>query len=161
MATTAGCSSIANSDGSGGGSDDGSDDGGVTLGDNSTGTTGAQTLRIPVEESVAGQSLSSVSARYPRDRFVVDGTSHDAITIGVDQSGDGTLEEEFAPGAISGANNNEYSFTVTLETDYELTTDDIVVLEYPAVANPDEPGEYGVSVTLNDEQETNVSITVE
>ena len=91
----------------------------------------------------------------------MDSASHDAITVGVDQTGDGTLDEEFGSDAISGANNNEYSFTVTLETDYELTTGDIVVLEYPAVANPDEPGEYGVSVTLNDEQETNVSITVE
>ncbi|MGQ4554589.1 hypothetical protein [Halobellus sp. GM3] len=140
------------------GGGDGTD---VTLEDDSTGAAGAQTLRIPAGESIADQSLSSVSATYPPDRFFVDGASHDSIPVGVDRDGDGELEEEFGSDAISGANNNDYSFAVTMETDVEPAAEDVVGLEYPAVENPGNPGEYDVEVSLNDERETSVAVAVE
>lgn len=133
IAATAGCSSITGTDdGSNGGSGDGTEaDERIEVEDGAPEEAGAQTLRIPAAESIAGQSLSAVAATYPRERFVVDSAGHDAITVGVDQTGDGTLDEEFGSDAISGANNNEYSFTVTMDTSYELREGDVVVLEYP------------------------------
>ncbi|WP_311171389.1 hypothetical protein [Halobellus ordinarius] len=161
IAATAGCSTLTGGGSGSDGSDDESDGADVELENTDAGAAGAQTLRVPVEESLAGGTLSVVSATYPRDRFVVDSTSHDAITVGVDTDDDGSLEEEFGADAISGANNNEYSFDVTLETDYELTEGDVVVLDYPAVTNPSESGEYEVTVTLNETQETTVTLVVE
>jgi len=152
VATLAGCSS----DSGGGGEET------VELDDNEAGETDvSQRLRIPVEESVAGQTLDTVSASYPRDRFVVDSASHDAISLGIDQGDTGTTDEEFEADVISGVNNNDYSFTVTVDTGYELSTGDVVVLNYPAVTNPDEPGEYEVTVGLNDTIETTVTVQID
>ncbi|MFD1597794.1 hypothetical protein [Halobellus rarus] len=165
IAATAGCASITGTDsGSEGesGSGDGSAEGErIELADGAPEATGAQTLRVPVAESIAGQTLSAVAATYPRERFVVDSASHDAITVGVDRTGDGALDEEFGSDAISGANNNDYSFTVTMDTAYELREGDVVVLDYPTVSNPQEAGEYDVSITLNDQQETVVPVAIE
>ncbi|WP_324662581.1 hypothetical protein [Haloarcula sediminis] len=142
--------------------DSGSDsDGEVQPDDSGTGETNvSQTLRVPATDAVAGQTLDAVSATYPRDQFVVESASHDAISLGVDAGDTGTLDEEFDAGAISGVNNNEYSFTVTLDTGYELSADDVVVLDYPAVTNPDDPGEYEVTVGLNDTTETTVTVQI-
>jgi len=156
VASIAGCSALP-------GGDDGSDDdSSADLGDQSTGATDVtQTLRIPVSEETTGQTLQSISATYPRDRFVVDSAGHDAITVGVDSSGDGSLDEEYDSGAISGSNNNDYSFTITLDTSYELKSGDIVMLDYPAIDNPSEPGEYDITVSLNEGPERTVTVQIE
>jgi len=156
VVSTAGCSALP------GGSDGSGDDSSADLGDESTGATDVtQTLRIPVPEETAGQTLQSISATYPRDRFAVDSASHDAITVGVDSSGDGSLDEEFESGAISGVNNNDYSFTITLDTSYELGSGDMVMLDYPAIDNPSEPGEYDITMSLNDGPERTVTVQIE
>ncbi|WP_144902233.1 hypothetical protein [Halobellus captivus] len=163
IAATAGCSSLSGSSdepGNGGG-DGASTEESVSLHRDDPDASGAQTLRVPVSEAIAGQTLGAVSATYPRDRFVVDSASHDAITVGVDRTGDGSLDEEFGSDAISGANNNEYSFTVSMDTEYELRQGDVVALEYPAVRNPDESDEYEVTVGLNDQQEATTSVVIE
>jgi len=121
-----------------------------------------QTLSITVTEDGAnGSTLSEVGATYPRENFTVDSAQHGEIFVGVDTDDDEVLEETFDESAISGANNNAYSFDVTLDTDYTLETGDTVVLRYPAVDNPEEPGEYDVDLRLNGEQTSNATITIE
>jgi hypothetical protein len=62
---------------------------------------------------------------------------------------------------VSGVNNNEYSFDVTLDTDYTLQEGDVVVVRYPAVDNPAEPGDYEVELRLNDGRTETVTVTIE
>ncbi|GAB3417481.1 hypothetical protein GCM10027435_16370 [Haloparvum alkalitolerans] len=126
---------------------------------NATGVN--QTLRLTVNESVAGDELTSVGATYPRDRFNVDEAAHDAILIGVDTDGDGDLDRGFNETHVSGVNTNEFSYDVTLDTDYTLKEGDTVVLGYPAVDNPEEAGEYAVEVHVNDEQRANGTVVIE
>ncbi|UIP01174.1 hypothetical protein Hbl1158_07455 [Halobaculum sp. CBA1158] len=57
-------------------------------------------------------------------------------------------------------NTNDYSFTVALDTDYTLESGDTVVVRYPAVDNPEEPGEYGVAVTLNGDRTISETVTI-
>ena len=156
VASTAGCSALP-----GGGSGGGGDNETVQLQDNSAGATDVtQTLRVPVSEEIAGETLGAISATYPRDQFNVDSASHEAIVVGVDSNGDGALNEQYEADAISGVNNNEYSFTVTLDTSYELAEGDVVMLDYPAITNPSEPGEYDVTVSLNDGPESTVTVEI-
>jgi hypothetical protein len=67
----------------------------------------------------------------------------------------------FGAGAISGANNNDFSFTIELDTGYTLVEGDTVLVEYPAVDNPSEPGEYEVEVSVNEVQTATATITIE
>ncbi|WP_353634581.1 hypothetical protein ABSL23_02175 [Halobacterium sp. NMX12-1] len=126
---------------------------------NATGVN--QSIRLSVEDSVAGSEWTSLSVEYPRENFTVESAQHENVSLGVDTDGDGELDEQFNETHISGVNNNAYSFTVELDTGYTLASGDVVVVEYPAVNNPAEPGNYTVSVTLNDEQTTNATVTVE
>jgi len=54
----------------------------------------------------------------------------------------GGRDRRFDESHVSGVNNNAYSFDVTLDMDDTLEEGDVVVVRYPAVDNPDEPGEY-------------------
>jgi len=148
----AGCSS--------GGSDDETQEP-VEPADNSAGERTSQSLRLTVGEDLAGGEWQSVSASYPRDRFVVQSAQHEEVGLGVDRSGDGNADEEFGADAISGVNNNEFSFTIELDTGYTLEQGDTVLVEYPAVDNPSEPGEYEVELSVNEIQTATATITVE
>lgn len=156
--TLAGCSAL-----SGGGATETAAGGEqVELENQSNGATGVnQTLRMTVGEEAAGSELSEVGATYPREHFTVDSAAHESVVIGVDTDGDGEIEQSFNESHISGVNNNEYSFDITLETDYTLEAGDVVVVQYPAVDNPDESGEYEVDLRLNGEQETTGNVTIE
>ncbi len=160
MVALAGCSAL-------GGADSGqpettvSDDR-VALEDDSAGATGVnQTLRMTVDETTNGSEWTEIGATYPRDNFTVDSAQHEAIVLGVDTDGDGELDRTFDESHVSGVNNNAYSFDVTLDTDYTLQTGDEVVVGYPAVDNPAEPGEYEVEVRLNDQQRATGNVTIE
>ena len=134
----------------------------ITVEDSSAGATDVnQTLQITVDESTNGTELSAVGATYPRENFTVDSAQHSEIFVGVDTDDDGEVEETFEESAISGVNNNAYSFDVTLDTDYTLESGDTVVFRYPAIDNPEEPGEYTVDVRLNDEQTATANVTIE
>lgn len=134
----------------------------VSVADDEPNATGVnQTLRLTANESVAGDELTSVGATYPRERFTVNEAAHDAVVIGVDTDGDGELDREFNETHVSGVNTNEYSYDVTLDTDYTLEEGDAVVLGYPAVDNPEESGEYEVELHVNDEQRANGTFVIE
>ncbi len=60
----------------------------------------------------------------------------------------------------SAANNNAYSFDVTLDTGYTLQQGDVIVLGYPAVDNPSEPGEYEVDLRVNGQEITTTAVTI-
>jgi len=130
--------------------------------DAAAGATGVNhTLRVRADETTAGQELTAVGATYPREAFAVDSAQHEAIRVGVDTDGDGTLDREFDESDISGVNNNAFSFTVTLDTDYTLQAGDVVVVRYPAVDNPTDPGEYDVEISLNDAQTASATLSID
>lgn len=134
----------------------------VSLENDAAGETALnQTLRVTVDGSTNGTELTAIGATYPRENFTVEPAQHDAIELGVDREGDGELERTFDETQVSGVNNNTYSFEVTLDTDYTLQEGDVVLLTYPAIDNPDTPGEYAVDVRLNDAQTETVSVTIE
>lgn len=120
-----------------------------------------QTLRIAADEETAGSELTAIGATYPREDFTVDTAQHEDIVLGVDTDGDGQIDREFNESHISGVNNNEYSFDVTLDTDYALEEGDVVMVQYPAINNPAESGNYEVEIRLNDGQTSTGTITIE
>ncbi|WP_324756814.1 hypothetical protein [Haloarcula montana] len=137
-------------------------DGGVELEDNRTGATGVtQSIAIEVTDARAGEELTEIGATYPRDRFVVDSAQHEAVAVGVDTDGDGEIEEAFDESHVSGVNNNAFSFDITLDTGYTLQSGDTVMIEYPTVSNPTEPGEYTVETRLNGQQAGNATVSIE
>lgn len=144
-----------------GGSPDGTPDDVAVENDDPGATNVTQTLRIDVDETTADSELTAVGATYPRENFTVDAAQHEQIELGVDTDGDGELEEEFNETHISGVNNNEYSFDIALETGYTLQEGDTVVVSYPAVDNPSEPGDYEVEIRLNDEQNATDTVEIE
>lgn len=133
--------------------------------DTETNSTGAENVTyavgIEVNESVAGQELDAIGATYPRENFTVDSAQHDELLIGIDTDGDGTINRGFEEGAVSGVNNNAYSFDVTMDTDYTLQSGDVVLIEYPDVDNPEEPGEYTVETRLNDQRMADATVQIE
>lgn len=151
----AGCSTD-----SGSGDGENGDGQGVEPADESTGARSEQSLRLVVGEELAGSEWQSIGATYPRDRFTVQSAQHEEIFLGVDTSGDGTADEEFGPDAISGVNNNDFSFTIEVDSGYTLTNGDTVLVDYPAVDNPDEASEYEVELTINEVQTGTVTVTI-
>ncbi|WP_143040879.1 hypothetical protein [Halopenitus malekzadehii] len=78
----------------------------------------------------------------------------------VDTDADGEIDRRFNETHVSGVNTNDYSYTIALDTGYALETDDVIVVEYPAVDTPEESGTYTVAVAINDADpvETDVEI---
>lgn len=128
-------------------------------GTNSTNVT--QSVGIEVDDATAGEELTEIRAAYPRDRFVVGSAQHADIDVAVDTDGDGESERTFNETHISGVNTNDYSFAITLDSDYSLQSGDVVTVTYPDVDYPSESGEYTVELRLNDEQTTNATLVVE
>jgi len=154
MVALAGCSALPGAGDAGGE--------GVDVGDDDSGATDVtQSIRIEVDDAADGEELTAVGASYPRDRFVVDAAQHEEVELGVDTDGDGEPERSFDETHVSGVNNNAYSFEVTLDTGYTLESGDVVIVEYPAVDNPSEPGEYTVETRLNDRRAANATVTIE
>lgn len=161
MVAPAGCSAVP-----GGGAGDGGDastpEEGVAVGDDAPGATDVnQTLRVEVGEDLAGSEWTEVGATYPREAFTVDSAAHEEIVLGVDTDGDGEIDRRFNETHVSGVNNNAYSFDVTLDTGYTLQEGDVIVLGYPAVDNPSDPGEYEVNLRVNGQETTTATITIE
>ncbi|MFC6727733.1 hypothetical protein ACFQDG_03665 [Natronoarchaeum mannanilyticum] len=119
-----------------------------------------QSIRVTANESVAGSEWSSLSAEYPRDSFTVDSVQHRDVGLGVDTNNDSEVDRELNETHISGVNNNDYSFTVELDSGYTLEDGDVIVVEYPGITNPSEAGEYTVAVTINDAQTENATVTI-
>ena len=119
------------------------------------------TLATVVSEDTAGSEWTAIGATYPRDAFRVDSAGHENVTLGVDMDGDDEMEQTFDESHVSGVNNNDFSFAVTLDIGYTLQTGDVVMVTYSAVDNPDEPGEYTVAVRLNGQQTTNTTVSIE
>ncbi len=154
MVALAGCSALP-------GDDAPATEDDLEVADDDPGATNVtQSLVFDVDESAAGTELTEVAAVYPREAFDVDAAGHEEIRIAVDTDDDGEAEERFDESHVSGVNTNEYSYTVTLDTGYTLDAGDTVLLEYPAVDNPDEPGNYTVELTLNEEHVENGTVTV-
>lgn len=151
----AGCST--NSENGNGETEDGQ---GVDPADESPGARSEQSLRLTIGEDLAGSEWQSIGATYPRDRFTVQSAQHEDIFLGVDTSGDGTADEEFGSDAISGVNNNDFSFTIEVDSGYTLSDGDTLLVDYPAIDNPNEAGEYEVELTINEVQTGTVTVTI-
>lgn len=161
LVATSGCAAFGGGDGDGGTATAGTDDVVDVADDSANASSVNQTMRLSANESVAGSEWESLSASYPREEFTVHSAQHGNVSLGVDTDGDGDLEREFNETHVSGVNNNEYSFTIELDTDYTLEAGDVVVVEYPAVDNPEDSGEYTVEVSVNENQTENATLTVE
>ena len=133
----------------------------VELTDDSAGEQTSQSLRLTVGEDLADSEWQSIGATYPRDQFTVQSAQHEDIGLGVDTSGNGNADEEFDASAISGINNNDFSFTIELDTGYTLREGDTVLVEYPAINNPSKPGEYGVELLINEIQTASATVSIE
>lgn len=159
MVALAGCSAL-----DGGQGDDGQTtvpDDAVSVEEDAPGATDVtQTLRLTVDSTTAGTEWTAIGGTYPREQFTVDAAQHEEIVLGVDTDGDGALDHRFNETQISGVNNNEFSFDVTLDTGYTLQEGDVVAVGYPAVDNPAEPGDYDVEVRLNDQQSATGTVTI-
>jgi len=155
LVATAGCSAF-------GGGGDGDAPGGdaVEAANPATNETAAYAVSAPVGDDAAGGQWESLSVEYPRENFTVDAAQHDELELGVDTDDDGEVERELNETHVSGVNNNAYSFTVELDTDYTLESGDELHVTYPNVANPAEPGNYTVSVTVDDDATTNATVTI-
>jgi len=161
MIALAGCSAVLPGDQSGPESTATPEEG-IAAENSSPGATDVnQTLRIDVSESMAGAELTELGATYPRDRFAVDSAQHGDIVLGIDSDGDGEIDREFNETHVSGVNNNEYSFDISLETGYTLEAGDTIVLGYPAVSNPEEPGEYDIEIRVNGQSTATATVTIE
>lgn len=155
LVTLAGCSALP-------GSQQPDIDNGVNIEDNRTDATNVtQSVAIEVGENTSGEALTEIGVTYPRDHFTVHSAQHEQIRIGVDTDGDGETERSFNETHVSGVNNNAYSFDITLDTGYTLESGDVVMVEYPGVDNPAEPGQYTVEIRLNDEQTTQAVVSIE
>ena len=132
----------------------------VELADNTAGERSSQSLRLTIGDDLTGTEWQSVGATYPRDQFRVQSAQHEDIGLGANTSGDGNADREFDAGVISGVNNNDFSFTVEVDTDYTLAEGDTVVVEYPAVDNPSEPGDYEVETSVNEVQTATTTVTI-
>lgn len=162
LATAATTLTIAVAGCSSGGNNNGNDEAEpVEPEDNSVGEQTSQSLRLTVGEELAGSEWQSISATYPREQFTVQSAQHTDISLGIDTSGDGNADEEFDNSIISGVNNNDFSFTIELDTSYVFTEGDTVLINYPAVENPNEPGEYEVETSVNEVQTATATITIE
>ena len=110
-------------------------------------------------EDLAGSEWTEAGATYPREAFTVDSAAHEEIVLGVDT--DGEIGRRFDETHVSGVNNNAYSFDVTLDTGYTLQEGDVIILGYPAVDNPSDPGEYEVDLRVNGQETTTATVTIE
>lgn len=162
LVSTAGCAALGGGGGDNGGGDAGTTDDVVAPENTEADASDVnQTVGVTANESVSGETWTSLSVRYPRGNFTVESAQHGNVSLGVDTDDDGDLETTFNETHVSGVNTNDYSFNLELDTDYELETGDEVVVEYPAVDNPEESGNYTVEVTLNEDQTTNGTVVVE
>ncbi len=109
-----------------------------------------------------GETFDSITVDYPETDVDHATQDHDEIlTIGVDTDADGDLERTVDENDVSGVNLGDDSVpTVTFDAGYTLSTDDRQI-RYEGADNPDSAGEYDVSVTLNDGQTTDGTLSVE
>jgi hypothetical protein len=154
LVATAGCSAFGGGDGDAPGDDT------VEVANPSTNETAAYAVSAPVGDDAAGSEWDSLSVEYPREHFTVSAAQHDELELGVDTDDDGEVDRELNETHVSGVNNNDYSFTVELDTDYALESGDELHVTYPNVENPDEAGNYTAAVTVNDAATTNATVGI-
>lgn len=133
----------------------------VEAADDSPGATTSLTLRVEVDEALGGEEWTRVGAMYSQDGFTVKESSPDDVGLGVDNTWDGELDERFDDSHISHITTDNHSFDVRLESDYLLAEGDFVVVDYPDIKLPTDPGDYTVEVTLNGGQTDRVTIEIE
>lgn len=155
LVATAGCSAFG-----GGGDGEAPSDDPIEVENPATNETSAYAVNASVGDEVADSEWESLSVEYPRENFTVSSAQHDELDLGVDTDDDSEVERELNETHVSGVNNNAYSFTVELDTDYTLESGDELHVTYPNVDNPDEAGNYTVAVTVNDASTTNVTVRI-
>ena len=124
----------------------------VVAEESAAGADGVVHSTVVEATDAGGEEWDELTVDYPKDPVDLDTTSHDEVlTIGVDADD------------ISGVNTNDDDsvLTVTFDTGYELQDGDRVHLRYDGASNPDAPGEYDVSVRINDAEWTDGTLTIE
>jgi hypothetical protein len=148
--------------GGNGGSDQAGIDRGIDIDDNSAGAANVtHGIGVEVGGMIAGSGLTEITATYPEGQFVVGSAQPDEIVIRIDADGDSESERTINGSQITSVDTADNSFTLTLDSDDTLQSGYIVLVEYPAITNPDEPGEYTVEVRLNGRQTSEVTAVIE
>lgn len=130
-------------------------------------TPGAENVihtTVVTVDGAAGTTLDSITVDYPKDEVDHSTSQHEEIvTIGVDTDDDGDLEETFDEDDVSGVglNDDDSRLEITFDTAYTLSTDDRVQVRYEGAENPDNAGEYDVSVELNGVQTEDGTLVIE
>lgn len=155
---------VASGDLGSGDDDDGLQDGLVVAENDTAGASDiVHATDIEVDEA-AGTTLESITIEYPKDDVDLSTQQHeDVIEIGVDTDGDGEYEHTFDENDVAGVNtNNDNSeLTISFDTGFTLSEGDRVTVRYEGADNPDDAGEYDVTVTLNDVQTETGTLVVE
>lgn len=115
-------------------------------------------------DGAAGTTLGSITVDYPKAETDHSIAKHEAVlTVGVDADADGNLERTFDEDDVSGVglNDDDSRVTITFDTGYTLADGDRVKVRFEGANNPDDDGDYAVSVTLNGAQTTDGTLTIE
>lgn len=147
---------------------DGTPSGPLYAVDASAGAEGIEhAVLVEANATMDGKELSDIKVDYGDSGGDPDGaSSFDDITeVGVDTDGDGDIEVDLHDD-LDGVNTNDNSrIRVALDTTYELSAGDTVVVQFDGVDNPDAAGEYDATVALvahdNTEQAVDATLEIE
>lgn len=130
----------------------------LVVAENTTpGASGVVHSTVLEVDEAAGTTLDELIVDYPKEEVDLSTTQHeDVLTIGIDTDADGSFERTFDADDVSGVgtNDDDSRLTVTFDTGYTLSAGDRVTLRYDGADNPESAGEYNVTVTLNDPDQT-------
>ena len=135
----------------------------VVAEDPTAGATGVVHSVVVGVDEAAGEELGEITVDYPENTVYVGRTSRREIGApGVDTDEDDLLEREFDTD-VAGveATPTDDTLAVRVDTDHALKEGDRIKLRYGEVDDLDDPGEYDVTVTLNDAQTESGTLVVE
>lgn len=122
-----------------------------------TDSSSVNSLTSPVQPSVSGQPFATLSVRYD-DGFNLSGIEGEEVTIYVGEQLGAAQTATVSDATVSDDGN---TVTFTLAESITLSENQQVVVEYGGVEMPGRPGEYAVTVTINDTASETGTVTVE
>ena len=122
-----------------------------------TGASSITAITSPIGASVRGQAFETLAVTYDAG-FDLSGLRGESATIYV---GEELGAAETAPVTAATVSDDGTSVTFAIGDGSSLGETQQVVAEYGGVRMPDRPGEYAVTVTLNDSASETGTVTVE
>lgn len=144
-------------------------DGSISADPNDAGATATHTATATVGADAGGSSLNSVVVDYGDSGADISNVDQDdVVVIGIDRGDDqnGTAIDRDVSDDVDSvsASNDGQTLRIGLGGSYDLEEGDEVVVRFEDAQNPDEPGEYTVSLTVNEQSAaatTNATLAIE